>query len=381
MDISFPQSFSNMFNKKETSVLGIDIGSSSIKAVQLKKKGNKAVLETYGELALGPYSGESIGQATKLPVEKVAQAMTDLLNEKEVAITTRNCGIAIPFHASLLTVIQMPNVSDKELDTMVPIEARKYIPVPISEVTLDWSIIPKIEVKNDTEEAYEKLGKKKDADAKLEIADILLVAIHNNIIAEYKEIIKNSGLNASFFEIELFSSMRSILDEDVHSAMLVDMGAASTKLYIVERGIMRSSHIINKGAQDITANIARLKNINFEDAEVMKRAVGLSFSQIPESIDEAVNLACEFIFSEISRVLYSYQSQNKVSLEKIILVGGGAALKGFEKLATESLKAQVVLGDPFSKVEAPAFLEEILRQTGPEFAVSVGAALRKLAEL
>ncbi len=380
MENSLSTWFNNLLKKKETSALGVDIGSSSIKAGELKKKGNKAALVTYGELALGPYGQGSIGQATNLSSAKIAEAMKDLLNEKEVAITTRNCGLAIPFHASLLKVIQMPNVKEEDLFAMVPIEARKYIPVPISEVALDWSIIPKLEIKEEGE-AYENTQDKKEKEKKLDLADILLVAIHNNILDEYKEIIKATGLEASFFEIELFSSMRSILDVESKSVMIIDMGAAMTKLYIVDRGILRSSHIVNRGAQDITANIARINNISFEEAEVLKRNLGLSSGAAGQNLAEPVALATEYIFSEINRTLFSYENQYKINIEKIILIGGGAALKGFEKLAKENLKTEVVLGDPFSKVETPAFLEEILRQTGPEFAVAVGVALRKLGEL
>jgi type IV pilus assembly protein PilM len=372
--------FSQLFKSKDMNALGIDIGSSSIKVVELKKSGNKAVLQTYGELALGPYAEASIGQATKLSTAKIAEAMNDLLNEKEVAITTRNCGLAIPFSASLLTVIQMPNVKEEDLAAMVPIEARKYIPVPISEVTLDWSIIPKLEVKEENQEIYEKT-EAKPATGKPATADILLVAIHNNIIGGYKEVIKAAGLEASFFEIELFSSMRSVLDETAHSVMIIDIGAALTKLYIVERGILRSSHIVNHGAQDITANIARINNMTFEEAEILKRSIGMNAESAVSNIAEAVNLATEYIFSEVNRTIYAYQNQFKISIEKVILIGGGAALKGFEKLAQDNLKTQVELGDPFSKVKTPAFLEDILRQTGPEFAVAVGTALRKLSEL
>ena len=120
---------SDIFNKKSTSALGVDIGSSSIKVVQLQKKGDKAILQTYGELSLGPYGEVSIGQSTNLPTEKIVQAVKDLLAEKEVAITTKVCGLAIPFKASLLSIIQMPAIGAKELAGMVPIEARKYIPV------------------------------------------------------------------------------------------------------------------------------------------------------------------------------------------------------------------------------------------------------------
>src|SRR5689334_22702955 len=180
---------SNFFKKKGTSALGIDIGTSSIKVVQLQKKGDKAVLDTYGELSLGPYGGVSVGQSTNLPVEKIIQAVNDVLAEKEVGVTTKTAGLAIPFKASLLSIVQMPALPEKELASMIAIEARKYIPVPISEVTIDWSIVPK----NETEdEAPADQGQPKKL-------DILLVAIHNNIIDQYKEIVAKANIDAKFF--------------------------------------------------------------------------------------------------------------------------------------------------------------------------------------
>lgn len=375
-------SLSTMFGKKESSVLGVDIGSSSIKAVQLKKKGNKAILETYGELALGPYAGVSVGQATKLPREKIIQALRDLLAEKEVKITTKNCGVAIPFHASLLTVISLPPIKEKDLENMIPIEARKYIPVPISEVTLDWSVIPKLEVKNWKSEVSDEIQENKNDKDKNQKSgvDVLLAAIHNNALSDYQKIIVEAELDPSFFEIELFSSIRSVLNEG-ETAMIIDVGAASTKLYVVERGVLRSSHIVNKGAQDMTANIARLNSISFEEAEIAKRTLGMSSVEGGINVKDAVNVISDQIFSEANRVLFSYQSKAKKNMEKVMLVGGGSTLRGWKELAAQNFNVEVVSGDPFSKVEAPAFLEDILRQTGPEFAVSLGVALRKLKEL
>lgn len=370
-------SISNLFKKQSKSVLGIDIGTSSIKVVQLKKEGNKAILETYGELSLGPYAGVSVGQATKLPTPKLLEAVRDLLNEKEVGLSTRNCGIAIPFHASLLTVIEMPAVKEKELQTMVPIEARKYIPVPISDVTLDWSIIPKSEVKSMSLEVADEINAKESGP---ENVDVLLAAIHNNIITEYQQIASANRLEVGFFEIELFSSIRSVLDEDLHFAMIIDMGAASTKLYIVERGVVRNSHIINRGSQDITATIARMNSISFADAEVIKRERGM-IAEGEANIREAVTVTAEYIFSEANRVLFFHQRQSRKNVDKVILIGGGSALKGFAELSAKNFKVEVVAGNPFSKVEAPAFLAQVLEETGPEFAVSVGVALRKLKEI
>jgi type IV pilus assembly protein PilM len=185
--------FSNLFGKTSESVLGIDIGSSSIKVVQLRKKGGRAILETYGALALGPYAKIEIGRATRLPIEKVIEALKDILRESKT--TTVSCGIAIPFSASLMALIEMPHVGPRGLAQMVPIEARKYIPVPITEVTLDWSVVPRNEEVPLGEERTSPSGTK---------TDVMLVAIHNDVLASYQDIVSKVGLNASFFEIEIF---------------------------------------------------------------------------------------------------------------------------------------------------------------------------------
>lgn len=363
---------SDIFKKKNTSALGIDIGSSSIKAVQLQKKGNKAILQTYGELSLGPYAGVSIGQSTNLPTEKIAQAMNDLLTEKEVAISTRVCGLAIPFKASLLSIMEMPAIGQKELAGMVPIEARKYIPVPISDVTIDWSIIPKLEVEENTSQTKNQKPK---------TVEILLVAIHNNIINQYKEIVSKTQLDAKFFEIEVFSSMRSVLEGVRGPVMIFDMGASTTKLYMVDRGLIHYSHTINRGSQDITSNIARVLNISVEEAEVIKRSVGMGKTVDNFDLSETVSVVADSIFSEANRFLFEFQKKMNQNIKSLFLIGGGSALRGFRDLAAQNFKVEVVSGNPFEKVEVPAFLENILKETGPEFTVAVGAALRCLQEI
>lgn len=362
----------NFFKKKENSAIGIDIGSSSIKVVQLKRKGNKAVLDTYGELSLGPYGGTSVGQATNLDTSKIIEALNNLLVEKEVGITTKVCGIAIPFKASLLSVIKMPEVSEKELAPMISIEARKYIPVSISDVTIDWSVIPK----KDNGEEFLPAG-----DSKIKTLDILLVAIHNNIINQYKEVVAKTSLDARFFEIEIFSTIRAILEGVNAPIMIFDMGASTTKLYILERGIVQNSHTIIRGSQDITANMARILGISFEDAEVVKRNIGIG--KTPEGIDttEAVSLVADSIFGEANRFLFEFQKKRNTNIKSVFLTGGGSALKGFRDLAANNFKVDVVSADPFGKVETPAFLENILKVTGPEFTVAVGLALRCLEEI
>jgi type IV pilus assembly protein PilM len=348
--------FNNLFGKKSNSVVGIDIGSSSVKIVQLSRRGGKAILETYGELALGPYGGIEIGRATNLSPEKIAEALQDLMRESKV--TTQSSGISIPYGSSLISVIEMPAVSDKQLAQMIPLEARKYIPVPLSEVMLDWWAVPKNVPGNIEFGDIEKKPQKSDK------IDILLVAIHNDTL-----------------EIEIFSAVRSILDQDTACHMVVDMGAASTKVYIVERGIVRTSHVINRGSQDVTISLSKGLNISMQQAEIMKR----DFTQIPEnlrtSVAEIISLTLDFIFSDANRVLLNYQKRFSRNVSRVTMVGGGARLEDILKLAESHFQTEVVLGNPFGKTESPAFLEAVLKTTGPEFAVAVGIALRKLQEL
>jgi type IV pilus assembly protein PilM len=364
---------SNIFSKQSPSVLGVDIGSSSIKIVQIRRKGGHAVLDTYGELALGPYTGKGVGESTNLPPEKIIAAINDMLKEKEVNITTRICGVAIPFASSLMAVIPMPAASKKQLDEMVPIEARKYVPVPISEVTLDWYVIPK-----DKNQDLTEAGENTDTVPKLEV---LIVALHNDTINRYKDIVTKTGLDANFFEIEIFSTMRSILDDEVAPVMIVDMGASSTKLYIIERGILRSSHMVDRGSHNITDELSKSLGISLLDAEYLKREKGLLGEINGIAVRDVATFTLNYIFTEASHVVLAYQKKYNKNVSKVILVGGGSALKGVVDVAKSMFQTEVVAGDPFSKVVAPAFLEKVLKDTGPEFAVAVGIALRRLQEL
>lgn len=357
-----------------TSVLGVDVGSSSIKVVQLRKKRGAAVLETYGELSLGPYAGLEIGQATNLQAEKLAEALMDVMREANV--TTTDAGFSIPFSSSLTSFIELPKVGPKQLEKMVPIEARKYIPVPISEVTLDWFEIPEEQVRffSGTESGDDEEAARKPR------THVLLVAIHNETIKKFQRIIEAAKLVASFFEIEIFSAVRAVLDQGTGPVLVIDMGAGTTKLYIVEYGIVRLSHVINKGSQDITLALSRSLSISIAKAERMKREFGLAGGGEQRPVVETSMLTLDYVFNEINRVLLSYQQKSHANIERVTLTGGGASLQGILPLAEKKLEAPVTLADPFAKTETPAFLGEVLEEAGPTFSVATGLALRKLRE-
>lgn len=362
--------FSNLFAAKEKSVLGVDIGTSSLKVVQLRKERGQAVLETYGELSLGPYGGGDVGQATNLSPEQITETLKDLLREAKV--TTKSCGVSIPYARSLLSLVQLPYRADpKEQQTVIELEARKYIPVPASEVQLDWFIVPEM---NPAQPGGEEPPESPDRIRKVQV---LLVAVHNDELTLLQNIIAGAGLAASFYEIEIFSTIRAVVDEPVKPAMVLDVGAASTKVYVVEHGVVALSHAISAGSQDITRAIAVSGNLPIARAEALKKEQGFSGANALGSPE----LVFSRIFSEARRVLMQYETAHKKSITSIVLTGGGGVTKDLGIYAKNIFSIEVHVADPFAKTEAPAFMRPVLEEIGPEFAVAVGLALRKLEEV
>jgi type IV pilus assembly protein PilM len=377
MAFSIGDIFRNLTSAKgDGSVLGIDIGSSSVKMVQLRASRGAAILETYGEIALGPYGKQPIGKPVKLPAEQIAAAIKDVM--KEANVTAREGGISIPFSSSLVTILDLPKVDASALKQVIPIEARKYIPVPISEVSLDWFVIPEEEAKDS---AFDQLKPKVQ---KAPGQEILLVAIQNETIANFQAITTDAGIHVDFFEIEIFSAIRSALSHGIAPVLVVDIGAASAKMYIVERGIIRLTHLVTSaGGAQMTDVLARSMNWEFEKAERVKRERGLVAAKAYSTeengrINEALLSTLTRLFSEVNKVLLSYGQRYNKNVSRVVLTGGGASLPGLSAEAKRSLNAEVEIADPFSRTEAPAFLTEVLRDIGPGFTVSAGLALRKL---
>jgi len=367
---------SNVFasNKSSMSALGIDIGSSAIKIIQLKKKGGKAILETYGAISLGPYANTDIGSVTNLGTDDISRALIDLMKEANTTIHTG--AMSIPSSSVLIFTISLPQnkATENQMSTIVPLEARKYIPVPISEVSLDWFVIPR-EIADFEKDSIKEPVDKVAVEPKIEV---LVVAIHNEILTKSREILTKTQLNSDSFEIEVFSNIRSSLSHDVAPVLLMDFGASKTKISIVESGIVRLFHVVNRGSQDITRNISQSLAISFKEAENLKRKVGIDATVDPRT-SEIARLSIDYIFSDTNSVVLAYEKKYNKSISKVILTGGGSRMRGLLEYAILSFHTEVIYSNPFSKIESPAFLEQVLETSGPEFSVAIGLALRQLS--
>lgn len=363
MALSFLSNFSlpklKLFRGEE-SVLGIDIGTSSLKIVELKKRGGKIHLLRYGWLALGGYGGKELGQSVKLPIEKLEEALTFLLKEEKFSATR---GVfSIPLSSSLIFTIEVPRVAENRLETVVPLEARKHIPVAYTDVSMVWIPFP--------EREREVLG---GAPGEATPVRVLVIAILKPVISLYQGLAGAAGLQNALFEVETFSMIRSLLGGERKPLALVDIGADTTKVAIIDNGMVVASHGIDLGSQDITDTLARERNISFSEAERLKReAVG------------AESAASQKIFNDLFNTIRRVVIDAKVGgagVGKTVLVGGGALLPNVAEVAKNILGHEVLLGNPFKTIVPPSdVVAPVLSAVGPEFAVSVGLALRGLEE-
>ncbi|MCR4284022.1 MAG: type IV pilus assembly protein PilM [Parcubacteria group bacterium] len=373
MAFSLSNSLSSILGQfvgKDQGVLGLDLGSASFKVVQIKKDKERAILQTYGELSVGPYADKKVGQSVVLSEEKMIEAVGDLLKESNVK--TKRAAVAIPLKASFVTTITLPVVSDSKIEEVVKLEARRYIPVPISETVFDWKLLPdNNEEADDTSDSNIK---------KNQTMSVLLVAIHKDTVDQYKRMIAKLGIELESFEIEIFSAVHSSLGREISPILVVDFGASTTKIAIVDHGIVRMVHTINKGSQDLTLAISHSLNIEFDRAEDMKKEIGLSSKPEHKEFVDVMKPILQYIFSEANRAILDYQKKYKRVVSRIVLSGGGALLDGLTDEVVNNFGIETSNANPFAKTEFPAFLESALTKTGPSFGVSVGLALRGFEE-
>jgi type IV pilus assembly protein PilM len=347
-------------------VVGVDIGTSSIKLVEIRKKDGKAYLETYSTLALGPYTKADVGAITNLSDELLTKAVTDAIVEGSVV--TKNAAFSVPSSASLVFIVELPgNVSEKDLEAIIPVEARKYIPVPITEVALNYWVLPDHDASLDT-----------GVENKQDKTEVLVAAMHNETLSKYKALATAAGLNCDTFEIEIFSEIRAAFGHELSAVILVDLGASKTKVAIVEYGVVRNFHIINRGSFDITNNISKSLTLSFQKAEDLKRQFGLLGEGENKAVSDVAKLAVDYILNEISNVISNFERKYNKPVSKIILSGAGSLLPGFRDLAANTFKIETISANPFDKVTVPEFVVNVLAETGPEFSVALGVALRKL---
>ena len=352
--------FGNIFKLRPKKFLGIDIGSSFIRVVEIGRRGQIYRLENYGEignifLKKKPFR---IFQHNALAFsnKEIAKTLQAIL--KEAGIQTKEVAFSIPDFCSFFTSFEMPAMAEEEIPQAIQYEVRPYIPLPLNEVTLDWSIIE---------------GEPSKTPLK-----VLVVAIPTDIVLQYQEIAQLTDLKLKFLESEVFSLARASIKNNKEQKVtgLIDIGARSTTCSVLEKGILKISHSFNIGGNELTDIIAKSLNIDYNKAEETKIKYGL----VPDrdNIRKILIPLIDSILEEVKKALRDFYLQEGKEVEEIVLSGGLAKMPGLKEYFSTTLKKRVIISDPFLRIDCPSVLVDTLREIGPTYAIAVGLALKGL---
>lgn len=348
----------NLFKFRPKNFLGIDVGASFIRIVELSKRAQTFQLENYGEMGLSSLNDKPFRIFKKknlsLSNKEIAKAIQAIIKEAE--IETKEVSCSIPDFCSFFTKVELPVMDKDEVPQAVKYQVRPYVPLPLEDVTLDWSVIE---------------GEPSKTDLK-----ILVVAIPNDVITQYQEIAQLADLKLKFLEPEVFALARATNKNTKEKKIigLIDIGARSTTCSVLEQRVLKISHSFNIAGQELTEVIARSLNIGYNKAEDIKRKQGLLSEQVRKILLPLVGS----ILEEIKKAFRNFYLQEGKEIEKIILAGGLCLMPGLKEFFSAELKKPVNIADPFLDIACPAVLTETLKQIGPYYGVALGLSLKGL---
>ncbi|MBD3244471.1 MAG: type IV pilus assembly protein PilM [Candidatus Moranbacteria bacterium] len=346
----------------KSEAVGVDIGTSSIKAVHLDLRKARPIFKNF---AIARLKKGSIQTSNRIIAGKqISKILSFSLNKSQ--IKCRTASFSVPNFSSFISFVTIPKVTEEQLSSKLEEEARKFIPVPLSEVSLGWEIIKDYNKKRAME-----MKSKKDT------MKILLMAIANDTIKKYETIAKKSNLNLQSIEAENFSLIRCLIDKEnkKKTTLILDIGSRICNILVVYNGFLRGTRNVDVGGGDISNAISRALNIDLLRAEEMKKQGGLQDSRIKDLILPIIGR----ISQETKRMQETYNSKNPNSpIEQILLVGGTSKLKGFKEVLAKDLNIPIFDGDPWTRVKFDKEQEAILRDHQDELAVAIGVAMNGL---
>ncbi len=391
-----------LFSSGPLSYLGIDIGASGIKIVELANDNGRPRLVTYGIIE---NLFEQIG--TIDPRDQTDAVAAQLKKLLKLAHTTTTKGIAaLPTFSVFSSTLSMMPMAPKELVSAIRWEAKKIVPLPLDDMILDYKVLGEVTpavatVKPATPapsngeaatlltatgaETAQQEEVKKDEQRTVRI---LLTAAARDLVNRYVEVFKKAGITLLSLETEAFALVRSLVGVDRTLIMVVDIGAVNSDFSIIDNGIPVMNRSIDLGGMAITRAMSQGLKLSLREAEQYKRDVGLPVAvnaPLPQYFQDVLTP----VVNEIRYLLNLYQRQietvgsvtgarGPVRLEKIILTGGTSFLPGFVQYLSAQLNVKVYIGDPWARVIVPQELKPVLTDLGPKLSIAVGLAMREI---
>ncbi len=267
-------------------------------------------------------------------------------------------------------------MSKKDLMSAVRWEAKKFVPMPLEEMILDWEIVN--EVQKRKEPLVKETETKPEEHTRKDIR-ILLTAAPKALVERYVSIFKQAELQLVGLETEGFALERAMVGNDPSPVMVIDIGSRVTSIMIFKESIPILTRSIDVGGDSITETIMKTLNVDMERAEQFKRDFGLALgAEGGEKIPKTIEFVTSAIINEIRYVLNIFRSQTDMPLEKIVLSGGSAFLVNLPQYLNSIFQVKVFVGDPWARVSYPVDLKSVLQEIGPRLSVAIGLAMREI---
>lgn len=371
------------FFNKSIPLVGLDIGTNTLRAVQLKRAPGLPLLTNYGKLSV-PVGSVSEGEV--VDVDALSQSVAQLW--KVAGIRKKQVIVGVANQKVVVRLIELPFVRGEELKGSIRYQAQEFIPIPIEDAVIDYQV---------TNEFVNENGDK--------MMEVLLVAAQKDMIQNVVLTVQKAGLRPEVIDVSSFAIVRSVVGEmsllpreeregPEEAIGLIHLGAGVTNIVIVDEGIPRFTRTTTLAGNSLTKMILEQLSIPFDEAEEIKIKYGLpvggakGLEGLSKKEMEQAKLAQEVIekeslklVTEIRRSLDYYLAQSaKVKvIKRVYLTGGGSRLKNLPAFLASNLQLKAEAGDPLERVKISSSLpEEEVSKEGPSLAVAIGLALRGL---
>jgi type IV pilus assembly protein PilM len=344
------------------SIVGLDIGSSAVKVVEVARSAKGFDLLSLGVAHLPQ---EAIVQGAFLNASAIADTIREALGKAR--IKGRQVACAVSGHSVIVKKISLPTMTREELEESIRWEAEQYIPFDVNEVNLDFQILS--EGKGDGQ------------------MDVLLVAAKKDMVDDYVQVMNESGLQPAIIDVASFAVENTyeanydVRPDDV--VALVNVGAQTVNINVLAGGVPAFTRDISTGGNAYTEEIQKSLSIGFDEAERIKIGGGRgedSQDVVPQEVQEAMNSVTENVVGEICRSLDFFSATSAESeFSRILLCGGGSKVAGLEKRFRERTNVPVERLNPLARMlPNKRFDPEMLDEVGPSLGVGIGLALRRL---
>lgn len=342
-------------------ILGIDIGTISVKVAEVSGGGGRFQLMNYGMAESGEYleRSNSVIQSSTFKIDDSAAAEILSFVVGKTGVRTRDTIAAIPTFSAFTSVIEMPVMSSDEVAQAIPYQAQSLVPLPISDVTIDWVPIGQFE---------DGKGIKKQ--------QIFMVSVPNETIRTYQAIFKRAGLNLKMLEVEGMSMARAVSFAGDGNVIAVDIGGLSTSIAVVSNGSLKYSTQTDFAGNSLTQALVKGLGISSKRAELLKRQRGLSGMSGEYGLSTLMQPFLDVIIGEVKRVRDMFERKYGQKIERVDLFGGGAELNGVDKYFASQIGLPAGKGNGLRGLSYPTIVAPLSSWIGGRFSIAIGAALK-----